>query len=84
MPHSDMRQIGERSPPDVVFCTVGAPSPGTSPQTGLEIVRMVKPKMAVPYHAPDAERKKFAELVAKETPGVKTLVMERGKPCKYP
>jgi hypothetical protein len=79
-----MKQVGERSPPDLVFCTVGAPSPGTSPQTGLEIVKMVKPKMAVPYHAPEAERRKFVELVAKEMPDVKGMLIERGKVYKYP
>jgi len=84
LPYPDMKQIGERSPPDVVFCTVGAPAPGASPQTGLEIVKMVKPKVAVPYHAPAAERKKFAELVAKETPNVKCMLIERNKPYKYP
>jgi len=84
LPHPDMRQIGERSPPDVVFCTVGAPAPGASPQSGLEIVRMVKPKLAVPYHAPAADRKKFAELIAKETPNVKCVVVEQNKPAKYP
>lgn len=83
-PHPDMRQVGERSPPDIVFCTVGAPAPGTSPQSGLEIVRMVKPKMAVPYHAPAADRKKFAELIAKEAPNVKCMVVEQNKPAKYP
>ena len=84
LPHPDMKQIGERSPPDLVFCTAGPPAPGASPQTALEIVKLVKPKMAVPYHASDAERKKFVELVAKETPNVKTLLIERGKPYKYP
>jgi mRNA degradation ribonuclease J1/J2 len=52
--------------------------------TGLEIVQMVKPKVAVPYHAPAADRKKFAELVAKEAPNVKCVVIEQGKPFKYP
>lgn len=84
LPHSDMEQVGERSPPDVVFCTVGAPAPGASPQSGLEIVRMVKPKVAVPYHAPAVDRKKFAELIAKETPSVKCMVIEQNKPVKYP
>lgn len=84
LPNPDMKQIGERSPPDLVFCTVGAPAPGASPQTGLEIVRLVKPKMAVPYHAQAADRKKFAELVAKEAPNVKCVVIEQGKPFKYP
>jgi L-ascorbate metabolism protein UlaG (beta-lactamase superfamily) len=84
LPAPDMKQIGERSPPDLVFCTVGAPAPGASPQSGLEIVRLVKPKMAVPYHAQAADRKKFAELVAKEAPNVKCVVVEQGKPFKYP
>ena len=84
LPIPEMKKIGTQSPPDVVFCTVGAPAPGASPETGLEIVLMVKPKMAVPYHAPAADRKKFAELVAKEAPNVKCMVIEQNKPYKYP
>jgi len=84
LPNPDMKKIGERNPPDVVFCTVGAPAPGASPQSGLEIVRLVKPKVAVPYHAPAVDRKRFAELVAKETPNVKCVVVEQNKPAKYP
>jgi len=84
LPYPDMRQVGERSPPDIVFCTVGSPAPGASPQTGLEIVQLVKPKMAIPYHAPAADRKKFAEMVSKEKPNVKCLVIDRDKPYKYP
>jgi len=84
LPHPDMRQIGERSPPDIVFCTVGSPAPGASPATGLEIVRMVKPKVAIPYHAPATDRKKFAEMMSKEAPNVKCLLIERDKPYKYP
>jgi len=76
--------LGERSPPDVVFCTVGAPAPGASPQSGLEIVRMVKPRMAVPYHAPIADLQKFAELLTKEAPAVRCLVVSQNKPAKYP
>jgi len=84
LPNPDMEQVGKRSPPDVVFCTVGAPAPGASPETGLGIVRLVKPKMAVPYHAPVADRKKFAELIAKEAPNVRCVVIEQNKPAKYP
>jgi L-ascorbate metabolism protein UlaG (beta-lactamase superfamily) len=84
LPHPDMKHVGDRSPPDIVFCTVGAPALGASPQSGLEIVRMVKPKMAVPYHAPIADLQKFAELLAKETPAVKCPVISKNKPAKYP
>ena len=84
LPHPDMKQLGNQSPPDVVFCTVGMPAPGASPQSGLEIVRLVKPKVAVPYHAPYVDRKKFGELVAKEAPKVKCMVVEQTQPAKYP
>ena len=84
LPHPDMMQVGDRSPPDIVFCTVGPPAPGASPQSGLEIVRMVKPKMAVPYHAPVADLQRFAELLAKESSAVKCLVISQNKPAKYP
>jgi len=84
LPYPEMKKIGERSPPDLVFCTVGIPAPGASPETGLEIVKMVKPKVAIPYHASAADRKKFAELVVKEAPNVKCVVIERDKPYKYP
>jgi L-ascorbate metabolism protein UlaG (beta-lactamase superfamily) len=84
LPHSGMRRIGEHNPPDIVFCTVGPPAPGASPQSGLEIVRMVKPKLAIPYHAPAAERKKFAELISRESPNVRCLIAEQNKPVTYP
>lgn len=84
LPHPDMKHVSERGSPDIVFCTVGPPAPGASPQSGLEIVRMVKPKLAVPYHAPVADLQRFAELLAKESPTVKCLVLSQNKPAKYP
>jgi len=84
LPYPNMKQIGEQRPPDVVFCTVGTPAPGASPETGLEIVKLVKPRMAIPYHASDADIKRFSELVSKEAANVKCLVIERDKPYKYP
>lgn len=84
LPFPEMEQIGERNPPDLVFCTVGAPAPGASPQTGIEIVKMVKPKAAVPYHAPAADMKKFCELLLTEAPKVRCILIERGRAYKYP
>jgi len=80
----EMKRIGERSPPDLVFCTVGVPAPGASPETGVEIVKMVKPKVAVPYHAPKADSSKFAELLLKEAPKVRCMIIKPGEPYKYP
>ncbi len=84
LPFPEMKSIGEKRAPDIVFCTVGSPAPGASPRTGLEIVKMVKPKVAIPYHAPTSERKRFAELLPKEAPEVRCMIIEPGKPYKYP
>jgi L-ascorbate metabolism protein UlaG (beta-lactamase superfamily) len=79
LPYPEMAEMGEREKLDVVFCTVGI-APGTSPETGFEIARLTKPKVAVPYHtgAP-ADLKKFAEILKKEMPKVTCLVPEVGK-----
>jgi len=84
LPFPEMKRIGERSPPDIVFCTVGAPAPGASPRTGAEIVKMVQPKVAIPYHAPAADVTRFAEILSRETPRVRCMIIERGKPYNYP
>jgi L-ascorbate metabolism protein UlaG (beta-lactamase superfamily) len=84
LPFPEMKRIGERFPPDIVFCTVGAPAPGASPRTGVEIVRMVKPKIAVPYHAPKTDSTRFAELLSKEIPEVRCIVIKQGESYKYP
>lgn len=84
LPFPQMKRIGERSPPDIVFCTVGIPAPGASPETGVEIVKMVKPKVAVPYHAPKDDSTRFAELLSKEAPEVRCMIIKAGEPYKYP
>lgn len=79
LPFPEMAAIGEREKPDVVFCTVGI-APGTSPETGVEIARLTKPKVAVPYHTGLTEDlKKFAELLKKDMPNVTCLIPEVGK-----
>jgi L-ascorbate metabolism protein UlaG (beta-lactamase superfamily) len=79
LPFPEMAAIGEREKLDVVFCTVGI-APGTSPETGVEIARLTKPKVAVPYHTGSTEDlKRFAELLKKEMPNVTCLVPEVGK-----
>lgn len=79
LPFPEMTDIGKREKIDVVFCTVGI-APCTSPETGLDIARLVKPKVAVPYHTGlTADQRKFAALVKKELPRISTLVPEVGK-----
>jgi L-ascorbate metabolism protein UlaG (beta-lactamase superfamily) len=79
LPFPEMATISEREKLDVVFCTVGI-APGTSPQTGVEIAKLTKPKVAVPYHTgSQEEQRKFAELLKKELPKTTCLVPETGK-----
>jgi L-ascorbate metabolism protein UlaG (beta-lactamase superfamily) len=79
LPFPEMAALGEAEKFDLVFCTVGI-APGTSPETGVEIVRLTKPKVAVPYHTGSPEdQKKFAELLKQEMPKVTCLIPEVNK-----
>jgi L-ascorbate metabolism protein UlaG (beta-lactamase superfamily) len=79
LPFPEMAAIGEREKFDVAFCTVGI-APGASPQTGFEIARLTKPKVAIPYHTgSSADQRRFAEILKKELPKVTCLIPEVGK-----
>jgi L-ascorbate metabolism protein UlaG (beta-lactamase superfamily) len=79
LPFPEMVDIGEKENPDVAFCTVGI-APSTSPETGVEIARLTKPKVAVPYHTGStADLKRFSELLKKEMPKTTCLIPEVGK-----
>jgi len=78
LPFEEMKTIGSEHKPDMVFCTVGV-APGTSPKTGVEIVKLVKPKVAVPYHtASKDDLNRFCEALAKEASKVQCLVAKLG------
>ena len=79
LPYSDMVDIGTREKLDVAFCTVGI-APGASPESGVEIARLTRPKVAVPYHTGStADQKKFAEMLKNELPKMTCVVPEVGK-----
>ncbi len=79
LPFPEMVDVGEREKLDLVFCTV-AIAPGASPETGVDIARLTKPKVAVPYHTgSSADQKRFAELLKKDLPKITCLIPETGK-----
>lgn len=79
LPFPEMAALGEKEKFDLVFCTVGI-APGTSPQTGADIARLTKPKIAVPYHTGSAaDQKRFAEILKRELPKTNCLIPEVGK-----
>lgn len=84
LPFSRMAEIGEEHKPDIVFCTVGI-APGASPETGVQIAKLIRPKVAIPYHtARSSDLRRFAELLAREAPDVKCVVLQRGQEFSYP
>jgi L-ascorbate metabolism protein UlaG (beta-lactamase superfamily) len=79
LPFPEMATIGQKQKLDVVFCTVGI-APGASPETGVEIARLTKPKVAVPYHTGSTtDQTKFAEILKKEMPKITCLIPDVGK-----
>ena len=79
LPFPEMAAIGEREKLDVVFCTVGI-APGASPENGVDIARLTKPKVAVPYHTGlPTDQTKFSEILKRELPKITSLVPEIGK-----
>jgi len=80
LPFPEMVTIGEKEKLDLVFCTVGMIAPGASPETGVEIARLTKPNVAVPYHTGStSDLKRFSELLQKEMPKVTCLIPEIGR-----
>lgn len=79
LPFPEMTSIGEREKLDIVFCTVGI-APCASPETGVDIARLTKPKVAVPYHTGSpSDQKTFSEILKKELPKITCLIPEIGK-----
>ena len=84
LPFDRMADIGATHKPDIAFCTVGV-APGTSPQTGVEIAKLVRPKVAIPYHTlRKADLEVFSRLLAREAPDIRCVVLAKGEEFTYP
>ena len=79
LPFPELAKISEEEVLDVVFCTVGI-APGCTPQTALEIARLTKPYIAVPYHCENVRTQRdFSELIKKQLPQTLSLIPEQNK-----
>jgi L-ascorbate metabolism protein UlaG (beta-lactamase superfamily) len=79
LPFPEMALMGQKEKFDMVFCTIGI-APSSSPQTGVEIARLTKPQVAIPYHtASAASQTEFAQLMKKELPRIACLIPEQNK-----
>lgn len=81
LPFGDMQRIGKQYKPDIAFCTIGI-APMTSPKTGVEIAKLVQPKVAIPYHG--TQQSEFAKILEKEAPKIKCMIIQKDKAYKYP
>lgn len=53
------------SPVDLAFIPVGYPSPTSTPSEALRIAKVLAPRVAVPIHGTDEERREFSEKIKK-------------------
>ena len=84
LPFKRMAEIGATHEPDITFCTVGI-APGASPRTGAEIAKLVKPKVAIPYHTRSrGDLRAFADILAREAPDIRCVILEIGQEFTYP
>jgi len=83
-PYPEMRSIGEKYKPDLAFCTVGI-APGTSPKSGVEVAKLVKPKVAIPYHTDKPKAlEDFSKILGEEAPEIKVKILKRFEVFVYP
>jgi len=80
-PFKEMADIGRRYQIDICLCSIGLNS-GLSPKSGAMIARLMRPKVAVPYHGEKA--KEFASALSKIAPHVKSRILRKGETLKYP
>jgi L-ascorbate metabolism protein UlaG (beta-lactamase superfamily) len=79
LPYPELAVLGQKEKFDVVFCSVGI-SPASSAESGLEVARLTKAQVAIPYHTSTvASQTAFQKLVRKELPKTACLVPEQNK-----
>ena len=83
-PYPEMKNIGEKYKPDLAFCTINI-APGTSPKSGVEVAKLIKPKVAIPYHTDRPKLlEEFAKILGKEVPEVKAKILKKFEVYVYP
>ena len=80
-PFKEMADIGKRYQIDICLCSIGLDS-GLSPKSGATIAKLIRPKVAVPYHG--EKTKEFASALSKMAPHVKSRLLRKGGTLNYP
>jgi len=67
---------------DIAYIPTGDPSPTASPENGLNMVRDLNPKIAIPIHGSHSQFERFRSLVESKFPSTKVNILEKWKPEK--
>ena len=82
-PYQGMKVIGEKNRPDITFCTVNI-APGTSPESGVEVAKLTKTRVAIPYHTGQPEiLKRFSQIMASDAPSIEVKIIEKFELYEY-
>ena len=65
---------------DLAFVPTGRPSPTCTPQSAVAMLRDLRPKVAIPMHAPKRQMREFKRLARSEVPDTRIVVPRRRVP----
>jgi len=80
LPFPEMERIGMNEQPDIVFCAISGVA-GVTPRTGAEIAKLVKAKVAIPYHGTAFQE--FEGILRRELPDQKIVELKPMEPYIY-
>ena len=82
-PYQGMKVIGEKNRLDITFCTVDI-APGTSPESGVEVAKLTKTRVAIPYHTGQPEMlKRFSQIITSDAPGIEVKILRKFEIYEY-
>lgn len=80
LPFPEMERIGMNEQPDIVFCAISGVA-GVTPRTGAEIAKLVKARVAIPYHGTAFQE--FEGILRRELPDQKIVELKPMEPYVY-
>jgi len=80
LPFPAMERIGLNEKPDIVLCAISGGA-GLTPRTGVEIAKLIKAKVAIPYHGDSFSD--FENIIKRELPEQKVVTLKKMVPYIY-
>lgn len=77
-PFPEMRELGEKYKPQILLFS------GTSLEDGVQIAKLIEPKVVVSYYTSEELAKRFEQEIRKELPQSETKIIKRFEIYQYP